>query len=267
VEPYVALMRRYCIDYTSVHDPTVCDEIMSPDYRITISGRTMGMEDYRRAVEAAFRRYPTLVLTVHDMMLSGDRLAMRFSEHGAAADDPDHVAVWQGISLYRWDGSRLLTCRVEQDFAGRDEQTTTGVTAPLEPGHPDPWATTRDTPGREGSESVVRDWIDALAADPAAALTQPGVRVMERGTPLALLDDVEVTVDDLFSAGDRVAAGLTLRGTYAGGLDGVDDAAVGAPGELPVTLLSRVQDDELAAAEIVRDVWGLERRLRKALRS
>ena len=266
MEPYVALMRRYCIDYTSAHDATVCDDIMSPDYRITISGRTMGMDDYRGAVEAAFRRYPTLVLTVHDMILSGDRLAMRFSEHGAAADDPDHVAVWQGISLYRWDGTRLLTCRVEQDFAGRDEQTASGITAPLEPGHPDPWATTRDVSGDTAAEATVRAWLEDVASDPAAELTRPGVRMMERGTPLALLDDAEVVVDDLFSADDRVAAGVTVRGTYTGGLD-VDDAAIGTPCELPVTLLARVENGALASAEVVRDVWGLERRLRKALRA
>ena len=143
MEPYVALMRRYCIDYTSAHDQSLTAELMSPEYAITISGRTMGMDDYTAAVSAAYRRYPTLVITVHDIMLSGDRLAMRFSEHGAAADDPDNVAVWPGLSLYRWDGSQLLTCRVEQDFLGRDEQTASGRTAPLEPPHP--WPPTAST--------------------------------------------------------------------------------------------------------------------------
>src|SRR5690606_15985147 len=80
VEPYVALMRRYCVDYTTAHDPSVCDEIMSEDYEITIAGRSLGMADYRRVVATTFRRFPTLMLTVHDMVLSGDRLAMRFSE-------------------------------------------------------------------------------------------------------------------------------------------------------------------------------------------
>ena len=32
MEPFVALMRRYCIDYTNSHDQSVCDEIMAPEY-------------------------------------------------------------------------------------------------------------------------------------------------------------------------------------------------------------------------------------------
>ena len=38
MEPFVALMRRYCIDYTNSHDQSVCDEIMHPDYVVHISG-------------------------------------------------------------------------------------------------------------------------------------------------------------------------------------------------------------------------------------
>lgn len=266
MHPYVALMRRYCIDYTCVHDASVCDDIMSPDYRITISGRTMGMDDYRGAVAAAFRRYPTLMLTVHDLFFSGDRLAMRFSEHGAAADDPDHVAVWTGISMYRWDGERLLTCQVEQDFLGRDEQTASGITDPLEPGHPDPWATTREAPTSPAAEAAVHAWLDRLATDPVAALRDPGIRVLEAGAPEPLLGDQQLTVDDLFSAGDRVAAAITLRGRYVGGLPDVPEDAVGVVADLPVTLLARVRDDQLVGAELVRDRWGLVRRLRKALR-
>jgi hypothetical protein len=266
VEPFVALMRRYCIDYTNVHDASVCDDIMAPSYRITISGRTMGMEEYRAAVEAAFRRYPTLVLTVHDMITSGDRLAMRFSEHGAAADAPDHVAVWPGISLYRWDGHQLLSCRVEQDFLGRDEQTSSGVTAPLEPGHPDPWATTRDVAGSGANEDVVRAWLAMMATDPATVLTGDGVRVLERGPVAPLLEEQHVEVDDLFSAGDRVAAAVTVTGRYAGGLPGLGDEVLGTTGDLPMTLLARVEDDRVTSAEIVRDRWGLVRRIRKATR-
>ena len=30
-DPFVALMRRYVVDYTNSHDLAVCDEIMEPD--------------------------------------------------------------------------------------------------------------------------------------------------------------------------------------------------------------------------------------------
>ena len=38
MEPFVALMKKYCIDYTNSHDQSVCDEIMHPDYVVHISG-------------------------------------------------------------------------------------------------------------------------------------------------------------------------------------------------------------------------------------
>lgn len=264
MEPFVALMRRYCIDYTSVHDQSLTAELMSVDYEITISGRTMGMDTYTAAVSAAYRRYPTLVLSVHDMILSGDRLAMRFSEHGAAADDPDNVAVWPGLSLYRWDGEQLVTCRVEQDFLGRDEQTSSGETAALEPPHPDPWATTHDQPADEQAEDAVRGWLEELAADPVATLAAPGVRLLETGDAAPLLAGQDVVVDDLFSAGDRVAAAITLTGSYAGGLAALGDEALGVTGRLPATLLARVDGDRVVEVEMVRDRWGLQRRIASA---
>ena len=264
MEPFVALMRRYCIDYTSAHDQSICDDIMSPEYRITISGRTMGMDDYRGAVTAAFRRYPTLVLTVHELLLSGDRLAMRFSEHGAAADDPDHVAVWPGISLYRWDGDVLLECRVEQDFLTRDEQTADGRTAALEPGHPDPWATTRDVPVDATAEATVRAWLDTLASDPTAALTVPGITLLGSDRPDLLVREAVVRIDDLFSAGGRVAAAVTVEGAYAGCLADLGDEYIGVRAELPLTLVADVDGGTLVGARIVRDRWGFVRRVRRA---
>ena len=40
-EPFVALMRRYCIDYTNSHDLSVCDSIMEPDYVVHIAGMAL----------------------------------------------------------------------------------------------------------------------------------------------------------------------------------------------------------------------------------
>ena len=197
MEPFAALMRRYCIDYTSAHDQSVTADLMRDDYEVVMSGRTLGMRTYTDAVTAAFRRYPTLTLTVHEMILSGDRLAMRFSEHGAAAEDPDSVAVWPGISLYDWDGEKLTRCRVEQDFQGRDEQAAGGFTTALEPGHPDPWATTTDQPPDRGTEAALRSWLDGLAAEPVVVLQEPAVRLLETGDGPAVLDGLSSSRTDL----------------------------------------------------------------------
>ena len=265
MEPFVALMRRYCIDYTSVHDQSVTADLMREVYRVVIYCRTLDMPTYTEAVSAAFARYPTLVLTVHDMILSGNRLAMRFSEHGAPVGEPGALAVWPGISTYEWDGERLQICRVEQDFQGRDEQSTGSFTAPLEAGHPDPWATTVDAPGDPATEQAVRAWLDGLAADAVSAVSADGVRLMETGDGAAVLEGLSVEVDDLFTAGNRAAAAVTLRGTYAGGLPGVPAEAEGLEGRMQATLMARVADGAVTELEMVRDRWGLVRRLRKAL--
>ncbi len=268
IHPAVALMRRYCIDYTTVHDASVCDDIMAEDYTVTVSGRTLQMPDYRAAVQGAFHWFPTLALTVHELVLSGDRLAMRFSEHGGSAKHDGAVAVWQGISLYRWDGDVLLHCDVEQDFVGRERQLAAGRPDPLDEAAIDPWSTTRDRPPDPAAEQVVRDWLRAwgdrrdrrdLEGDDFLLVVDDSHLV---GPDDLVLDDVEVEVPDLFSAGDAVAARVVLRGTYAGGLAGVDPAARGRDCELPAVVLAHVGDDGLADLRMVRDRWGLQRRLR-----
>ena len=40
MEPFVALIRRYCIDYTARHDLSVCDDIMVPGYTLHMGVHT-----------------------------------------------------------------------------------------------------------------------------------------------------------------------------------------------------------------------------------
>ena len=268
VEPYVALMRRYCIDYTTVHDASVCDDIMREDYTVTVSGRTLEMPEYRAAVQGAFRWFPTLSLSVHELVLSGDRLAMRFSEHGASAKHDGRVAVWQGISLYRWDGQRLAACDVEQDFSGRERQLATRPD-PLDTVALDPWADTRDLPANPAAEALVTDWLQAWATRRERSRLEAATFRLHVddsdhvGPDDLVLGEPRLEVPDLFSAGDAVAARVVVSGAYDGGLPGVDDdGARGRACELPATVLAHVEGDRVADVRVVRDRWGLQRRLR-----
>ena len=84
MHPFVALMRTYCIDYTNSHDQSLYDEIMEPDYVVHISGFDLERDGlYSRSVTDLFGRAPGLGLVVHEFVLNGDRLCMRFSEHAA----------------------------------------------------------------------------------------------------------------------------------------------------------------------------------------
>ena len=255
VEPFVALMRRYCIDYTNSHDQKVCDEIMAPEYVVHISGFDLPRDAaYKPAVTRVFARFPGLQLQVHELVTNGERLAMRFSEHGAAADANGRLAAWGGIGLYRWNGHQLLENFVEQDFLAQEEQLASGVPAPLETPHLDPWTTTRAEPANADAERVARAW---LAKGDLRAAANAGIDGSWHA-PLAPspIEVESVAVNDLFSAGARVAFHVTQRGRYRGGLAGLDGAKAGRPMSLRCVGLARVEGGEVLAVRVVTDRLG-----------
>lgn len=238
MHPFVALMRRYCIDYTNSHDQSTYPELFTDDYTVHINGIALPLwTAYSPAVSSIFAEAPGLGLTVHELVLNGDRLCLRFSEH-AAIPTPDgrRLAVWRGIGLYRWDGERLTGNRVEQDFAARRDQLASGVPQALEPAHLDPWMTTVPVPADPEAEEAARRFVTAGSLHRA-----PRAQVDDGTAPL-VVEPEDVVINDLFSAGRRVAAHVTYRGAYRGGVAGLDDAAVGRPAELHVAALLHVDD-------------------------
>jgi SnoaL-like polyketide cyclase len=264
VEPFVALMRRYCIDYTSSHDQTVCDEIMAPEYVVHISGFDLPRDAaYKPAVTRVFARFPGLQLQVHELVTNGDRLAMRFSEHGAAADAGGRLAAWGGIGLYRWNGKQLLENFVEQDFLAQEEQLATGVAAPLEPPHLDPWLATRAEPASRDAEAVVRAWLARGELRAAERAVVDGSWYAPAESPL----DVEkVEVNDLFSAGARVAFHVTQHGRDRGGLRGAEPSWAGRAAGLRCVGLAEVEGGEVHAVRAITDRLGFRSALAQVAR-
>jgi hypothetical protein len=240
VHPFVALMRRYCIDYTNSHDQSLYDEIMEPDYVVHINGMALERSTtYARSVEKLFGIAPGLGLVVHDLVLNGDRLSMYFSEH-AAMPTPDglRLACWRGIGLYKWNGTRLTENHVEQDYQAMQRQLATGSPDPLTPPHIDPWATTEAVPVDHAAETVVRRWLDRGDLADARCVE---IDDMRTGVGYQQLIDVgSITVNDLFSAGPSVPFHVTLHGTYVGGLGEPCEGHVGAPASLNVVGIARV---------------------------
>src|SRR5688572_19572282 len=141
MHPFVALMRKYCIDYTNSHDQSLYDEIMEPDYVVNINGaQLLRSTTYSDAVTTLFAMTPGLGLVVHELVLNGDRLCMHFSEHAALpAGQGRALACWRGIGLYKWNGKRLTENYVEQDYLAMQAQVASGEPHPLTPPHLDPW--------------------------------------------------------------------------------------------------------------------------------
>lgn len=263
MHPFVALMRRYCIDYTNSHDQSIYPEIFVDDYTVNISGAALDRDTaYGPLVEQLFAEAPGLGLTVHELVLNGDRLCMRFSEHAALPTrDGRRLAAWRGIGLYKWDGQRLVENFVEQDFLSRREQLASGRPDELEPPHLDPWMTTGATPPDPGAEEVARTAVltDALHT---ARWAQIDDRLGRAVTPLVVSPD-EVTINDLFSAGRRVAVHATLRGGYRGGIDRLGDDALGREATLQVAALVLIgADDSLEEVRAVTSRDGVLAALR-----
>jgi hypothetical protein len=75
MEPFVTLMRRYCVDYTARHDLSVCDDIMDPGYTLHMGVHDLAGRDeaYKPAAAAQFRQFPGLCLLGRRRQLAGGR--------------------------------------------------------------------------------------------------------------------------------------------------------------------------------------------------
>jgi hypothetical protein len=256
MHPFVALMRKYCIDYTNSHDQSVCDEIMEPDYVVHICGAALTRdESYKPAARRVFDEYPGLGLIVHEIVTNGERLALRFSEHGAAVSEGGRTAVWNGIGLYKWNGRRLTENFVEQDFAGRALQFARGEPNEVEPPHVDAWGTKPAAPN-PAREEAMRRWLSRgdLRLARAGVIDDGAV---DAHKPVLAVESVRI--NDLFSASDRVAFHATHIGR-------ITDEAQQA--ELHIAGLARVDDDgAVAHLRAVTDRFGMRMRLPVASKS
>lgn len=251
MEPFIALMRRYCLDYTARHDMTVCDEIMDPGYTLHMGGHDLAGRDdaYKPAAGAQFRQFPGLCLTVNEIICSGDRLALRFTEHGASMRHGGVRASWSGIGLYRWDGQRLLENFVEQDYFSRRGQLAGDSPAPIEPPAVAPWDTEAVAPD-PAAESTVREWL--------AAGDLTGVTVDDGRSAHRIVAVEHTDIDDLFSAGNRVAFHIVQHGTLAG-----DDSHFMGDGPVVLHLAGvvTVANGSVVGGRVIRDRLGLFKRL------
>jgi len=256
--PSVEVMRRYSVDYTARHDLSVCDDIMTEDYILYMGGHEVaGREDaYKPAAAKQFRQFPGLGFTVHDLVTNGDRMAMRFTEHGASDLHEGRAAAWQGVSLYTWNGMRLTSCAVEQDYFGRRRQlygSADSVAAPMVA----PWDV-QPRAADPAAEVVVRSWLGACALGGGEVMLDDAVAGHAVGS---ILDADEVEVLDLFSAGYKVAFHARLAGTVVPGEEAFAPYA-GLRECLYATGIVRVDSGRVEDGHLVRDRHGLLRRLR-----
>lgn len=249
VDPFVALMRRYCIDYTSRQDLSVCDDIMEPGYTLHMGGHHVtGRDDqYKPAARKQFDQFPGLGLTVNEIVCSGDRVAMRFTEHGASIRHGNARAAWGGIGLYRWNGHKLVENFVEQDYLARKRQLDSGLPDSVDAPAVAPWDTVA-VPPDPNAENTVRTWIAGGLSNWASAVTVDDSR--STGVVDLLFEVDHTELDDLFSAGPNVAFHGVQRGIS---LDGESS-------EMHIVGIVQVTEGRITAGNVIRDRLGLAKR-------
>lgn len=251
----VQLLRRWVVDYFNSQDDAAAREFIAPDYSLRIGDHLFAGRDtqWLPAVRQQFELFPGMGMTVHQVVTSGDRVAVWFSEHGATGG---RVAAWSGVAIYRSDGERLTGCVAQEDYTTRQRQLKSGVADPVEPPAAAPWDTVA-LPADPAAEAVVQRWLTQ-----PWPITTPGVRCDDEhitGEPLRFeVESCEFT--ELFSSGPDVAFHAMQTGRCLGGLAGMpaSDRQV----LLHTNGILRVENGEVRSGRVIRDRGSLRARLK-----
>lgn len=251
-----ALLRGFAVDFLTGHDLGVPARIMAPDYRLTIGGHVLdGRDDaYLPATATQLERFPGLCVTVHDLIIGDEAAAFHFTEHGASLRHGGQTCCWDGVAVFRVSDGRLASCWAEEDYFSRKQQLSVGRCGKVLSPHVAPWDTDAVAPD-PAAEEAARSWL--CRGEPAGTIGIDDSEVTNGPCPGDLIRVGETVVNELFSAGTRVAFHVTQRGTYAGGFDDIDESAVGNPAVLHAAGLITVHDGKIVAARVTSDRLGL----------
>jgi hypothetical protein len=250
MHPFVGLMRRYVIDYLLCQNPSVCGEIMEPDYVLHMADVDLTPRDelYVPAVASQFGLFPGMGMTVNDLFVSGDRLAMRFTQHGASMGHEGRLASWAGIGLYRWNGRRLTETFAIEDYESRRIQLA-GRRAPVPVEAPmlAPWDV------HDASPNPSAEWLVRALIDNGEVLRRSSIAYDDEpaGAASIIVEPQRVAVNDVLSAGSHVACAFVTTGTYVGGLE-VPDDFIGRPIALHAVGTFAVSDDGAITGRVIR---------------
>ncbi len=249
----LALARRWVVDYFNSHDASAAREFSTPDYTLHIGEYTFTGRDeqWLPAVQKQMEAFPGLGMTIHQVLVSTNRVAVLFTQHGASGGRGGRLTCWSGVAIYRSNGQQLNGCVAQEDYMTRQRQLKSGVADTIEAPAPAPWDTA-ELPADAKAEAAVRLWL-TLSWPP----TVRDVRCDdEHITGMALAFSVESgEITELFSSGPEVAFHVRQTGRYLGGLPGI------APGTRSSVLhcngIVRVKDGQIVSGRVIRDRIGL----------
>jgi SnoaL-like polyketide cyclase len=260
IGPSAQLLRGFAVDFLTAHNLAAVETIMEPDYSLHIGGFDLSGRDdnYLPATGAQLEQFPGLCVTVHDTVIGPDALAMRFTEHGASNRHSGRLATWGGVTLFRIRNGRLHQGWAEEDYFARKRQLADATCDAILPPHPAPWDAPCEEPDAEVealASAWLRDpdsWADSARIDEISA---EGPRFAE----IAAIESV--SIDQLFSAGQRGAFHLTCTGPYRGIFEDIDPARIGDPVTLRLAGIFDVAGGQVSRIQVTADRLGLHRSL------
>lgn len=251
--PVLALVRRWVVDYFNCQDAGACAQFIAPDYTLRIGETVFAGRDeqWLPAVDKQFRTFPGMGMTVHQVVVGTDRVAVLFSEHGASGGVGGRVAVWSGVAIYRSNGQQLSGCVAQEDYLTRLRQLKSGLADPVEAPAAAPWDTAA-LPADPQAEAVVRRWLEHSWPMVGSTVRCDDEHVT--GEPLHFqVASGEIT--ELFSSGREVAFHVRQQGRYVAGLPGI--AACEVMQVLHCNGIVQVVDGQVRSGRVIRDRIGL----------
>lgn len=262
--------RRYVTGFVNRHDFSILPEIMQPDYTLVTSGHEICGRDgpYRCAVARQMAQFPGLQFTVHELFVSGGSIGILFTEHGASIEHRGATAAWPSIAIYEARDGLLARCTIEQDYYSRRRQLADHAPAVVATPAIAPWDAGPLAADTEG-EALLAKWLGKQTW-----LTDGSVCVDDSeatGSIEAVLSGGSVTV--LKSISGRAASGDTKLGFHAlqsgvasAGFAQAAGAQPDTAGEMHLSGLVTLRNGRVVSGNIIRDRWGLFRRLSKSAR-
>ena len=251
----LSLLRRWVNDYFNRHAAAAARDFIAADYALSIGDVIFAGRDdaWLPAVDAQFRAWPGMGMTVHRTLAGDGWAAVWFSEHGQSGG---RQAVWSGVGIYRGDGQRLTGCIAQEDYYTRRRQVKDGrADTPDRPALA-PWDTP-PAPANPAAEARVRDWLTGDWPRPEDTVACDDDHIT--GNPLRFAV-TGCAVREMLSSGDQVAFSVRQTGTYLGGLPVEARQAQ----TLDVNGIVDVTDGRIAGGRVIRDRIGLWSRLREA---
>nr|WP_281423065.1 nuclear transport factor 2 family protein [Sphingomonas colocasiae] len=263
--PALAIFRRYVTEFVNRHDFSVLPRIMQPDYTLHTSGlRIQGRDGpYRNAVARQMEQFPGLQFTLHRLFVTGDAVGVHFTEHGASRLHGGARAAWPSIAIYESRDGLLAQCMIEQDYYSRRRQLASRAPVAVAAPAIAPWDET-DAETDPAAEAAVTAWLQAgrwlesrdIDIDDSGAM----------GAIEAVLDHGDVALTRMISGRTRSGEShVVFHALQSGPVSPAFAAAAGGrAGEAASLHLSgfvTLRDGRVAEGNIIRDRWGLFRRL------